>query len=111
MTEKTINKVSRRKFVQLMGGAAVAGLAAHEIAVADGHAKLNPEDPQATALGYVEDAANADTAKFPNFAEGSMCSKCALFSGDEGADFGPCGIFPGKEVSSVGWCSAFAPKG
>lgn len=111
MTEKTVNLLSRRRFVQIIGGSAIGGLAASEIAFADGHAKVNPEDAQPKALGYVEDATTADAAKFPNYAEGNMCSKCALYSGGDGKDYGPCGIFPGKEVSASGWCSAFAPKG
>lgn len=112
MNDKTISLVSRRKFIQIIGCGACGGLAAAGTNVlAGGHAKVNPEDPQPKALGYVEDSAMADKDKFPQFADGSMCSKCQLYSGGDGKAYGPCGIFPGKEVSAIGWCSAFAAKG
>lgn len=108
--EQKINQISRRRFVQLMGGAAVGGIATAETAFAGGHAKVNPEDPQPTALGYVEDAATVDTEKWTQFTEGSSCTNCALYSGGEGKAYGPCGVFPGQEVSATGWCSAFNAK-
>lgn len=107
MTAKSINVLSRRRFVQLVGGTAIGGIAATQTAAADGHAKVNPEDAQPKALGYVEDAATVDKEKFAQFTDGSMCSGCKLYSGADGKDYGPCGIFPGKEVSSKGWCSAY----
>ena len=110
MTDKTVNLASRRKFMQLIGCGACGGLAVGTAssAFAGGHAKVNPEDPQPQALGYVEDATTTDA---DNYVEGSNCSKCALYSGEEGKAYGPCGIFPGQEVSATGWCTAFAAKG
>jgi hypothetical protein len=108
--EQKINPISRRRFVQLISGAAVGGIATADMAFAGGHAKVNPEDPQPTALGYVEDAATVDKEKWTQFTDGSTCSGCALYSGGEGKAYGPCGVFPGQEVSAIGWCSAFNAK-
>jgi len=110
LTAKSINILSRRRFVQLAGLSAVGGFAATRTAKAGGHAKVNPEDPQPKALGYVEDAATVDKEKFAQYAEGSMCSSCNLYSGGDGKAYGPCGIFPGQEVSANGWCTAYQPK-
>lgn len=107
MTVKTVGLVSRRNFIRLVGGSAAAGLVASEFALADGHAKVNPEDAQPKALGYTEDAS---TTEHESFVDGSSCAKCALFSGSEGSEYGPCAIFGGGDVAAAGWCSAFAPK-
>ena len=67
-------------------------------------------DPQAKALGYVPDSAQADSKKFPKHAATQACSNCALFQGKTGASTGPCPLFAGKEVTAQGWCSAYAKK-
>ncbi len=72
--------------------------------------RLTLEDPAAVALGYVHDAANVDTGKFPRYEAGQACSNCNLISGDDGASWRPCAIFPGKLVANEGWCSAWVPK-
>ncbi len=71
---------------------------------------VSPQDPNAQALGYVEDAARADAAKYPNYAAGQACSNCALFLGKAGDSSGPCSLFAGKQVAAKGWCSAYAKK-
>ena len=67
-------------------------------------------DAQAVALGYVDDAAQADTAKFKNYVAGSECGKCALYQGKAGDASGPCPLFAGKAVTAKGWCTSFAKK-
>jgi High potential iron-sulfur protein len=71
---------------------------------------LNEKDPQALALGYVEDGNKADKSKFPMSVATSQCSNCALYSGKPSESSGPCTIFPGKNVMAAGWCNSWAKK-
>ena len=66
---------------------------------------LNPEDKDAKAVKYVEDATKAQRAS-PD----STCANCAVYQGKAGAATGPCQIFPGKLVKAAGWCSSWAPQ-
>jgi High potential iron-sulfur protein len=70
---------------------------------------LDEKDPQATALGYVNDATKADKAKYPKYADGQHCASCALYQGGTAAQ-GGCPLYPGKNVSAKAWCSAYAKK-
>ena len=71
---------------------------------------VDEKDAQALALGYVEDATKADTAKFKNYVPGSECSNCALYQGKVGETAGPCPLFAGKNVAAKGWCMSWAKK-
>jgi hypothetical protein len=72
---------------------------------------LDDKSPQATALGYVADAARADKAKYKQYAAGQSCASCALFQGKAGAAAAVCPLFAGKQVAAKDWCSAYARKG
>ena len=61
---------------------------------------LDPSDPTAKALGYVNDSAKPD----------QKCANCALFQGQATDARGGCSIFAGKSVASGGWCSGWAKK-
>jgi hypothetical protein len=108
---------TRREFLKAaaVGAAMVpaAGVAVRtaSASVPDGMPRLELDDPAAAALGYVHDVADVDTARFPRFAEGQICSNCRLISGDADAEWRPCSIFPGKLVNNDGWCSAWVAKG
>ncbi len=78
--------------------------------VARAQAKLDEKDPQAVALGYVDDASRADAKKFLKYAKGQTCSNCSLYQGKAGDAAGNCTLFPDKQVSAKGWCSAWAKK-
>lgn len=65
--------------------------------------KLPLDNPQAKALGYVEDAS---TTKNAAYKPGSACSGCQFFTAATGA----CTLFAGFSVSPKGWCSAWAKK-
>ena len=65
--------------------------------------KLSDENPQAKALGYVDDAKETKNAAFK---PGSACANCQFFTAATGA----CAIFPGYAVAPKGWCSAWAKK-
>jgi hypothetical protein len=66
-------------------------------------AKLPPDNAQAKALGYVEDAA---TTKNASYKPASKCSNCQFFTAATGA----CALFAGFQVAPAGWCSAWAKK-
>lgn len=97
---------TRRIFLMTLA-AGTAGLSLRAMA----QAQLDPKDPQAAALGYVADATQADTKRFPKYAAGQMCGSCALYQGKATDANGACPLFAGKQVSSKGWCSAWAKKG
>ena len=71
---------------------------------------VDEKDPQAVALGYVNDATKADAKKFPKYAAGQRCSNCALYQGKPTDTTAPCALFAGKQVLAGAWCSAWAKK-
>jgi hypothetical protein len=72
--------------------------------------KLDVNDPQAKALGYVEDAAHVDQKANPNFKPGQHCGNCLQAQGEPGNAQLPCNIFPGKLVQSTGWCKVWVKR-
>jgi len=89
---------------------AVLTRGAHSHAQAKALPHLAEGDPQASALGYREDAKKVDRKKFANYKPGTDCDDCLQFEGKKGETWGPCKIFPGKAVNVHGWCAAFQPK-
>jgi hypothetical protein len=71
---------------------------------------LDVKDPQAGALGYVENATQVDAKKYPTYVKGSRCDNCLLLQGSSGAAYRPCNLFAGKLVSAAGWCSGWAAE-
>lgn len=71
--------------------------------------RLSESDPAASSLGYVHDATQVDSARYPQHRAGQQCSNCALYQGDAGSEWAGCPIFAGKAVKATGWCSAYAP--
>jgi hypothetical protein len=99
---------TRRSFIRIIPFAGALALGGGS-ALAEA-AKVDEKDPQAVALGYVDDAARADKAKFPQYAPGQSCAGCQLYQGKPGDAAGPCAIFGGKQVAAKGWCSAYVKK-
>lgn len=97
---------TRRTFLMTLA----AGSAALT-SIAHGQAKLDEKDPQAVALGYVADATETDTKKFPRYAAGQVCTNCALYQAKATDAWGGCPLFAGKQVAGKGWCNAWAKKG
>ena len=87
-----------------VAGAPLAALGLRQ-AFAAGVPLLNPADPAAKAVKYVEDAKRTRDAP-----AGNTCGNCALYQGASGSSQGPCQIFPGKDVKAAGWCSSWAPQ-
>lgn len=101
---------SRRTFVKSLALGAAAGLVADRRACAADPQKLDPTDPAAKALGYVEDARQVDVRKYPAFVTGSNCENCLLLGGTAGNRFRPCSAFGGRLVSVGGWCASWAAE-
>ena len=85
--------------------AALATVCARNAGAGPSAPLLDASSPEARAVKYVEDAAQAVGA-----AAGNRCANCALYQGADNSAQGPCQIFPGKEVRAAGWCSSWAPQ-
>ncbi len=104
---------SRRLFLGWAAGTAAAvslGAVLPRAARAADLPHLNPADPAAQALGYVENTAQVSQARYPGHKSTQNCSNCSFFQEVAGSAWGPCQLFPGKSVAAQGWCSAYAPK-
>jgi len=109
--KKGPSKVSRREFLRNVAVAVPAGaVVLNSSAQAADLPQLAADDPTAKALGYVENAANVDPAKWPTFKAGSDCANCLQIQGNDGDAYRPCAIFPGKTVAAAGWCSVWVAK-
>lgn len=104
-----INK-NRRAFLQAATVASLGIVAAPALKAAD-VVKVNdtvdPESPQAKALGYVHHYSEVELEKFPRFEEGQNCANCQLAQGNLEKDWFGCAIFPNQLVARDGWCSAW----
>jgi hypothetical protein len=101
--------VRRNLLKGLALGAAGAALGARSASSAE-TAKVDVHDSQAVALGYVENASQVDTKKYPHYVAGSNCDNCLQLQGKPGNDFRPCTLFAGKLVAVSGWCSGWAAE-
>ncbi|MGE0311915.1 MAG: high-potential iron-sulfur protein [Lautropia sp.] len=102
---------NRRVFVLQLAGAALAVGSVRTATAQSGAAPMvDPKDPLAASLGYVEDASKVDAGKFPQHKPDQSCAHCQLYTGKAGDKSGPCGIFAGKQVSASGWCVSFVKK-
>ncbi|WP_199542922.1 high-potential iron-sulfur protein [Paraburkholderia kururiensis] len=101
-------KSSRRTFLITSIGVA-SSLALSRQAFADAP-KMSESDPTAVALGYKNDAAQVDKAKYAKYAAGQQCNNCQFFQGKPTDAWAPCPMFGGKQVSGKGWCSAYTKK-
>jgi hypothetical protein len=99
-------KSTRRQFMAV-SAVSVATLATAKVAYAQ--PMLGEGEPQAVALGYKEDAAQVDKAKFAKYQVGQVCDNCQLYTAKT-ADAGACSIFPGKLVAGPGWCNLWVKK-
>jgi len=95
----------RREFIKIV---ACAGFAAQTASVAHAAEKLDPSYSYAKAAGYVTNAAQVDTARFPKFEKGQHCDNCKLFTATEGG-WGECSFFDGAQVINTGWCKSYKP--
>ena len=98
---------NRRAFLlQVIAGTGAASAGAS----AQAQQKVQPSDPQAAALGYVDDTTKADGKKFPKHSNSQKCSGCQFYSGAANSKEGPCAVFGSKLVSADGWCNSWVKK-
>ncbi len=100
---------TRRQFVltALPATAMLLGVAGAASAQA---AKLEENDPLATALGYRMDATKVDAKKYPTWTKDHTCVNCQFFGGKATDATGACAAVGGKLVSANGWCTAWVKK-
>jgi hypothetical protein len=105
------NTLTRRDMVKTLGLAAgiSAALPWHHAQGAE-PARLDVKDPAAVAQGYVLNATQVDTTKYPQYPQGSSCENCLLLQGTAGNTYRPCSLFSGKLVSVGGWCKGWAAE-
>jgi hypothetical protein len=105
-------KIHRRDVLK----GALIGVAAVPVTALLGRAeaatgKVDPNEPQAKSLGYVEDATKVDAKANPNFKPGQICANCLQVpKGKEGGDWVPCNIFGGRPVAAKGWCKVYVKR-
>jgi hypothetical protein len=108
------NNLTRRTLVKggLMVGAIVPalGLIGHTHAAPADLPPLDPKDPAAVTLGYVDDVSKVDAASNPTYAPNQRCANCQQFQGDSASTRGGCVLFPGKSVPAAGWCKVWRKK-
>jgi hypothetical protein len=88
----------------------IAGTSAVAAGSAQAQQKIDPKDPQAAALGYVDDTTMADAKKFPKHSNDQKCNGCQLYSAPANTKEGPCAVFGGKLVAANGWCNSWIKK-
>lgn len=114
-----MSKMNRREFFKgatqiALGAVVVPALFKGELAHAEERRKasgpvplVDPNDPVAKAVGYVEDAKKSATAK------GNKCATCGFYKKTEtrdGKEVGTCTIFQGKLVRAEGYCNSWNKK-
>ncbi len=92
---------NRRRFLKFALYGLIAGGAVRHLPVAQAEeaAQLDPEDPQAKALGYVHESPDAE----------KNCANCMHIQAEEG-EWRPCALFPGKTVNEAGYCNVWVAK-
>jgi hypothetical protein len=106
-------KFPRRTLLKgaLLGAAAVpvSALLSRTATAASG--RVDPSEPQAKSLGYVEDAAKVDAKTNPNFKPGLNCANCLQApTAKPGMTEVPCNIFAGRPVAAKGWCKVYVKR-
>jgi hypothetical protein len=72
--------------------------------------KVDPNEPQAKSLGYVEDATKVDAKANPNYKAGQECLNCLQSKPNGSAPMIPCNIFAGRDVAAKGWCKVYVKR-
>jgi hypothetical protein len=68
---------------------------------------LDPKDPAAVTLGFVNDSTHVDVSANPMYAHGQTCVTCQQYQGKPADARGGCILFPGKSVPAAGWCKVW----
>jgi hypothetical protein len=105
-SQDTMN--SRRQFVLKLVPLAGAAALLPAVASADALPALTEADPMAMALGFTQDTAKANEAKYPKHTKEQSCASCLHFT-QKGADSARCDLF-NKMVPKGGWCSGYSKR-
>ena len=104
-------KLTRRVFVKrvLAAGAAVplASIASSASAATADPPPLDPREPNAVTLGFINDTAKVDAAANPTHAANQNCANCEQFLGKPSDLRSGCVLFPGRSVPANGWCKVW----
>ena len=104
-------RITRRtvvKFGLMASGAFPAiGLIGGRARAAGELVPLDPKDPQAVTLGFIDDAAKVDVKANTSYVRGQTCANCEQFQGPRDAARGGCVLFAGKSVPAGGWCKVW----
>lgn len=106
-------KFPRRTLLKgaLLGVAAMPASALLSRAADAAAGKVDPNEPQAKSLGYIEDAAKVDAKANPNYKPGQLCVNCLQApTAKPGMAEVPCNIFAGRNVAAKGWCKVYVKK-
>lgn len=90
----------------------VAGVAAATVLPQVAHAtteKLSESDPYAKSMGFKLHSEEVDKAKYKRWTAEQQCSKCQLWGGKAGDEYGECSFFE-RYTPSGGWCKNFKAK-
>ncbi len=106
-------KFPRRTLLKgaLMGVAAVPVSALLSRTADAAAGKVDPNEPQAKSLGYVDDATKVDPKANPNYKAGQDCANCLQApNAKPGASEVACNIFGGRNVAAKGWCKVYVKR-
>ncbi len=101
--------VSSRRVFMLQVIAGSSAVAAGAVSAQD-KPKILETDAYPKSMGFKVDTNNVDKVKFPKHTAEQNCSKCQLFSGKPGEEYGPCSFYGGRLVPVGGWCRNFKIK-
>jgi hypothetical protein len=100
---------SSRRVFMLKVIAGTSAVAAGSVG-AEEKPKILETDAYPKSMGFRVDTSTVDKVKFPKHTPDQHCSKCQLFSGKEGQEWGPCSFYGGRLVPVNGWCRNFKVK-
>jgi len=70
--------------------------------------KLTETDAYAKSMGFKYETNKVDATRYPRHdAATQQCSKCQLYSGNPGDEWGACSFFGDRLVKNTGWCRNF----
>ncbi len=68
---------------------------------------LDPTDPKAVTLGFIDDTAKVDAVANPLHTADQTCANCAQWLGKASDARGGCVLFAGNSVPAHGWCKVW----
>jgi hypothetical protein len=107
------DKISRRHVVRsgiVFGVLAPALGVLAQVAAAADLTPLDPNDPTAKALGFVNDSAKVDASANPTHKPNQKCGNCAQYQGKAGDARGGCCLVAVHTVQVGGWCRSCVQK-